>query len=194
MASVIVLHFVLLLAGIGFGSNSASLLQADEVRWAKRLGVKPVYVSGIVRAAGFVEDDEVRIDNLDIRHLSRRKHILLVTAAGNGHCLTLTVVTRKEESLEKVWQMYELNGAGFCHVGAYSGDFSARANADGFIIVDVPKFEGGTYPRGKYVLGVKQLVYVWNGKTYVVRKRREASDARRERSALDARYAYPSWK
>jgi len=171
MASVMALRWVLLLAGIGFGSNSTSLLQADEVRWAKRLGVKSEYLSRIVKAAGFVEDDEVRIDNMDIRHLWRRKHILLVTAAGNGHCLTLTVVARNEASLEKVWQTYELNGAGFCHVGAYSGDFSARANGDGFIIVEVPKFEGGTYPRGKYVLGVKQLVYVWNGKTYVAQKR-----------------------
>jgi len=165
MVYLIALYSALSLATISHGcpDDQPSYLKSDEARWAKRLGVKQSYIHEIVKTAGFAEDDQVRIEDLDLRHLSVRKHILLVTTAGNGHCLTLSVVGRKKESMEQVWKADELGGAGFCHDGARTGDFQARATEAGVIIVDVPK-----YANGKYVMPVKQLVYKWNGHEYVL--------------------------
>jgi hypothetical protein len=163
-------YLVLFLACLSLAQDRESYLKQDETTWARRLGLEPSYVSKIVNAAGFSEDDEVRIDNLDVRHLRLGKHILLVTAAGNGHCLTLTVIAVKAESMEKIWEMSELpGGGGLCHVGAYTGNYIARATADGAIVVDVPRYKGGNYPQGKHVAGIKRLVYQWNGETYVLK-------------------------
>jgi hypothetical protein len=160
---LIALHCALCLTSI-MPSNAESYLRADETRWAKRLGLKESYVRQIVKAANFSEDDEVRIENLDVGHLSARKHILLVTAAGNGHCLTLVVIARKAGSLEKIWETADFHDGGFCHVGAYSGNFEARATREGAIVIDVPKFA-----TGKYVFDeIKRLIYKWDGKTYVL--------------------------
>src|SRR5258708_20103411 len=153
------------LTGINSGSNGESYLKSDEARWAKQLGVKQSYVREIVKTAGFSEDDQVRIDDLDLRHLSVRKHILLVTAAGEGHCLTLSVVARKSGSIQKVWELTEFpEGGGLCHDGARTGNFEVRATRSGVIIIDVPKDENGNYVLD----GIKHLVYKWNGEAYVL--------------------------
>jgi hypothetical protein len=166
----IAFHCALYLAGINPGSTGpSSYLKSDEATWAKRLGLNPSYVSGIVKAAGFSEDDEVRIEVLDVHNLRARKHILLVTVAGNGHCLTLTVVARKTASMEKIWEASDFGGGGFCHDGARTGDFIARAAKGGVIVVDVPKDENGNY----VLPGVKHLVYRWNGETYELSTRLE---------------------
>src|SRR5260370_31189730 len=116
MFCLVALPCVFSLAGINSGSDGATLLlRNDEARWARQLSLKQSYVRKIVEAAGCSQDDEVRIENLDVRHLRARKHILLVTAAGNGHCLTLSVVASKKESMEKIWEASELGGGGFCH-------------------------------------------------------------------------------
>ncbi len=145
--------------------SNAQFLESDERRWAKRLNLSEGYVHKIVKAAGYSEDDEARIENLDVHHLRHRRHIFLVMVAGNGHCLTLIVLAKKAGSLEKIWETAEApSGAGFCHEGTYSGNFTARATEDGAIVVDVPKDE-----EGSYVLeGIKSLVYRWNGQNYTL--------------------------
>jgi hypothetical protein len=165
MRRLIALCCALSLTGVHYGEAGASLLKKDEAKWAKLLRLNQSYVSSIVKAAGYSDEDQVRIETLDIRHLSARKHILLVTAAGNGHCLTLTVLTRKTESIQKIWEVSETpEGAGFCHVGAHSGNFKAYATSSGSVIVVVPKDEEGNY----IVSRTGQLVYKWNGKTYML--------------------------
>src|SRR5258708_30332058 len=128
------------LTGINSGSNGESYLKSDEARWAKQLGVKQSYVREIVKTAGFSEDDQVRIDDLDLRHLSVRKHILLVTAAGEGHCLTLSVVARKSGSIQKVWALTEFpEGSGLCHDGDRTGKFEERTTRRGVPSTDLTK-------------------------------------------------------
>jgi hypothetical protein len=166
MLYLLAFQCALYLAGIHPGSDGApSYLKSDEARWAKRLGLKQSYVRKIVEAAGYSQDNQVRLEDLDVRHLRPRKHVFLVMTAGNGHCLTLIVIAQKTGFLQKVWEAAELpGGAGFCHDGARTGNFTAHATEDGVIIVDVPKDE-----EGHYVLeGTKRLVYKWNGKTYAL--------------------------
>jgi hypothetical protein len=160
----------LILAAIVPRLSGQSLLKADEATWAKRLRLQQSYVSKIVQAAGFSEDDEIRIEKLDLQHLSSRGHVLLVTAAGNGHCLKLTVLARKENFVRRVWRTSVApGGAGFCHAGAYSGDFQAHATSNGTIVVEVPR-----YAKGGYVLpGVRRLVYKWDGQKYAVNQESE---------------------
>jgi hypothetical protein len=151
-------------ATVSSTQSSTSQLRTDELRWARKVGLPQSTVSAIVKAAGISEDDEVRIENLDAHHLMHRNHVLLVTAAGNGHCLTLDVVEHGKNSVKKVWEVSEApDGSGFCHTGAHSGDFKAYAAADGRIILDVPKDKDGHYVLD----GIRRLIYTWNGGTYV---------------------------
>jgi len=161
----IALYCALYMNASSTGQDATSMLRRDEAKWASRLGLTPSYVDKIIKAAGYSEEDEFRIENLDVGHLSQRKHILLVTAAGNGHCLTLSVVARKAESLQKIWELSETPaGGGFCHVGAYSGNFRAYATSTGKIVIDVPKDK-----RGRYILDAPRLVYKWDGEHYSLR-------------------------
>ena len=146
--------------------NWTKIHHQDDVRWAKKTGLSPQQVRSL-RAAADIDDDTeaARIDSLDTAALAFRKQVLLVTAAGNGHCLTLTVFSRLGQSFQKIWEADEIPGvSGFCHNGAYSRDFNVRATKEGKIIVEVPKDTSGTEAFG----GLKQLIYRWNGKTYVL--------------------------
>lgn len=141
----------------------------DDLKWSRISGLSPRDVRRARIAAGIGDDLEGgRIDNLDSKDLAFRKQLLVVTSAGNGHCLTITVLTKKESVFQAVWSVDEATGVGgFCHDGAFSGNFEVHATKEGGIIVDVPRDTNNSGAFG----GFKQLLYEWNGQTYVLSKR-----------------------
>jgi len=148
-------------------SDQSSLLKSDETRWARQLKLKRAYVSALVKAAGYAENNDARIENIDVVNLRSRRHSLLVMAAGNGHCLDLVVLANVKAGVEKIWQQSQTpDGGGFCHSGAGTDDFKAHTTKSGTIVVDVPMDENGEL----VIPGMTHLVYKWNGQTYALEK------------------------
>lgn len=117
--------------------------------WAQRTGLSNNEVEGILRAAGL--HDSIRqgapdttlaptIEALDRRSLAARSEVLLVTADGNGHCLTLHVLKRKGSQHTEVWTFSELpGGAGLCRMSPSAPAAAARSPDE--ILVRVPVFD-----------------------------------------------------
>jgi hypothetical protein len=166
--SILAVLTVSIVAGVSFAEHKTSesdqwkkIHRNDDVKWARISGLSVEEISNLRRASGITDDmTEGRIDEVDAKHLSFRKQILLVTSAGNGHCLTLTALSNKSGSWEQVWQASEMpNGDGFCHE-SLSGNPVAYAKKTGEIVVKIPKKQ----TDGKQVdLLVK---YTWTGETY----------------------------
>lgn len=135
----------------------------DDLKWAHSTHLAVQQVRQIRIAAGVKDDlEDGRIESLDLRGLASRKQVLLVTAAGNGHCLTITVLVKKDSTFENLWQVDEIPRlSGFCHNGVYSRDFSVYAKS-GHIVVNVPQDHSGNDLFGR----IRKLIYTWNGHTY----------------------------
>jgi len=115
------------------------------------------------------------IENVDMKTLSKRKHILLSTqAAGTGHCLTLYVLKKNGARLEKVWQSQD----NLCTTSVL-GAAKTQAKPDGRIIVRYREYlqDYGPEKAEAPILRVK-VIYKWDGATYVNAGRTEWPEPR----------------
>ncbi|CAN5407510.1 hypothetical protein BH20ACI2_BH20ACI2_14240 [soil metagenome] len=139
----------------------AAPLQEDDRNWAVRTGLTSEQVRQLRVKADASEDMNVRIVDLDTQNLAARNHVLLVTAAGNGHCLELIIFGRKGDEFQRIWSVSEMpDGAGLCRDSPIDPKAYVAANQE--IIVEIPVFD---YIRN--VSGATKLSkYEWNGRTY----------------------------
>jgi len=146
------------------GDQWTNIHRQDDAKWASLNGLSSERVRQIRLAGGITDDLPMSgIDNLDAQSLALRKQVLLVTWAGNGHCLKITVLAQRASRFQKIWRATQIAGrSGFCHNGAASGDFTVEATKEGLIIVHVPKDMSGNEIFGQ----LKEITYRWNGRRY----------------------------
>jgi hypothetical protein len=159
MLSATVITFCCFLYGQSPSTDLWKVLhRKDDVAWSQKTGL-PARVIRDLRVQTGISDQmqEGRIENVDIKSLSVRNHILFVTSAGNGHCLSLNVFGRSSSQFRSVWQSSEApDGSGFCKEG--EGNPSAYGR-NGYIFVKIP-----TKINGQLV--ARLLKYKWDGQTY----------------------------
>ncbi|HEX3156286.1 MAG TPA: hypothetical protein VHV32_16785 [Candidatus Angelobacter sp.] len=112
--------------------------RANDREWSAKTGLPPEDIRRLRLAAGIEDDEELNpIDWIDAKTLGHER-ILLVTAAGSGHCLTVAVYQPHGRSFRKLWSEYAMpDGGGFCHP-SLCRDAEARAAKKNRIIVSVP--------------------------------------------------------
>jgi hypothetical protein len=133
----------------------------EDREWARKTGLSAAEVRDLRLLADVPDDSDTLIDNLIVKGLRARNHILLVTTSGNGHCLDLFVFLRKGNEFERVWAEGEMpDGGGFCRASPYNP--VAYVTRRGKIVVKVPVYD---YSKGK-PKAPYYYAFVWNGKTY----------------------------
>lgn len=109
-------------------------------QWSRRTGLNRSDVLSMIRAAGMRDSTPDYLDAIDHRTLRKRGDVLVVTADGNGHCLTLHVLRKKADGYRVVWTVSELpEGAGLCRMGSASPRAYARAPDE--IVVRIADFD-----------------------------------------------------
>ena len=146
----------------------AARLQEDDQTWAHRSGLSVTQVRRLRLVAGVTNDNNAFIDHLDVRGLRARNHILLVTAAGNGHCLELSVFQRRGSSFRRLWSVSGMqDGAGFCR--------GSPRNPEAYVTRDARirvKIDYADYEALLANVETEYFTYVWNGRTYRLVSRR----------------------
>ena len=140
--------------------------RADDRSWAQRTGLSPQEIRQLRLADGIADDEPSNpLDTIDARTLPR-KRILLVTAAGSGHCLTVNVFSPNGGRFQRLWSASEMpDGAGFCHpsVCRNAMAFASKGNR---VEVAIPvNLEGA--PMGMCDENIV-LTYEGKGKTYAL--------------------------
>jgi hypothetical protein len=146
----------------------AARLEEDDRTWARRSGLSVTEVRRLRLVAGVTNDNNAYIDHLDVRGLRARNHILLVTAAGNGHCLELYVFRRRGSSFQRLWSVSGMpEGAGFCR--------GSPRNPEAYVTRDAKirvKIDYADYEALLANVETEYFTYVWNGRTYRLASRR----------------------
>ncbi len=163
------LCLLILISGVSFAQNWKQVHKKDEEKWAKATGLDPLVIHKLWRAASRVpseKNDDSRIANLDALGLAERHHVLLVTYAGEGNCLTITVFNQLSETkFEKIWSVEQPpDGTGFCDTEF--GNAEAEA-ANGVVTVRVPH----AVSDGSVIYTVYE--YQWNGISYRLAAQKE---------------------
>jgi len=166
----------------GFVEDWPELHKKDLSKWAAKTGLSFRFLSELTETATYDDAKEVEdgyfwyfIENVDVKTLSKRKHILLSTwAAGTGHCLTLYVLKKDGARLEKVWQSQD----NLCTTSVL-GAAKTQAMPDGRIIVRYREYlqDYGPEKAEAPILRVK-VIYKWDGATYVNAGRTEWPEPR----------------
>ena len=111
------------------------------------------------------------IEMIDAASFRSRNQLLFVTAAGNGHCLTLYVFGNSGNDNKPLWELSRLpnDGGGICHEPMLRYP-TAYGRPTGDIVVQVPTGAAwvGREPFGDYPASTALMVYTyrWNGVTY----------------------------
>jgi hypothetical protein len=148
--------------------------RANDREWSAKTGLPPEDIRRLRLAAGIEDDEELNpIDWIDAKTLGHER-ILLVTAVGSGHCLTVAVYEPHGRSFRKLWSEYAMpDGGGFCHP-SLCRDAEARAAKKNRIIVSVPAQTEGAQ------MGVCDLQTVLTfqaaGKSYVLAKTEQVGE------------------
>jgi hypothetical protein len=154
----------------GFVEDWTELHKKDLSKWAAKTGLPFRLVSELTKTA---TRDDVRnveeeyfwytIENVDIKTLSQRKHILLSTwANGTGHCLTLYVLKQEGAHFEKVWHSTD----NLC-TESVLGAAKTQAMPDGRIIVRFREYsEDYDGEKDQPSILRAKLIYKWDGATY----------------------------
>jgi len=149
--------------------------ESEDKKWAAKSGLSVADVSALRTMAGIANDaPDGRIGSIDAASLASRGHILL-TEAGNGHCMRVHVFAREKEGFREVWLLSETPqptgsrsvgatrpGGGICSQAPRQP--SARVAEDGSILVEVPVMSD-PFQRS---VPVAVFPYEWNGKTYAL--------------------------
>ncbi len=140
--------------------------RADDLTWSRGTGLSPQEIRNLRLAVGIADDEPSNpLDAIDARTLPHER-ILLVTAAGSGHCLDVNVLSRHGRGFQKLWSVGEMpDGSGFCHPSLcrYASAFATRKNQ---VEIVVPMHLAGA-PMG--VCDENMVVtYQGKGKTYVL--------------------------
>src|ERR1043166_8571916 len=137
--------FLFVVAGpsVFFGQDSSNFgwkvfHRANDREWSYKTGLPPEDIRRLRLAAGIDDDEELNpIDWIDAKTLGHER-ILLVTAAGSGHCLTVAVYEPHGRGFRKLWSEYAMpDGGGFCHP-SLCRDARAWAAKKNQIMVSVP--------------------------------------------------------
>jgi len=142
----------------------AAFHRANDQSWARRTGLSAKEIRKLRLADGIADDEPSDpLDTIDAKTLPRGR-IVLVTAAGSGHCLTVNVFSRS--GFHRLLSVSETpDGAGFCHpsVCRNAKVFAGKKNR---IEVVVPvQLEGA--PMGVCDENIV-LTYAGKGKTYAL--------------------------
>lgn len=110
---------------------------------AQRTEPDKTTIQALKRAAGIADAEGVSVEVIDAKTFLARSEILLVSAEGNGHCLTIHVLRKVANTYIEIWSASESpQGAGFCQM---SPDVpTACARAPDRIVVRIPVFD---YPN-----------------------------------------------
>lgn len=168
---LVLLSALLILCGYAADRAAAQDFAArhrqEDAAWAQKSGLSPATVRKLRLIAGVTDDTAERIVNLDASSFRARRHILLVSAGGNGHCLDLHVIARRRNSYRVVWSASEMpTGAGFCRESPENPEAYA---ADGSRVeIKIPVYD---YERNAPE-ATRLLTYRWNGKTYKLAEER----------------------
>jgi hypothetical protein len=171
------IFFVLSLSAVADEQDAARAWHRQQrVTWSGKTGVPVETISRMWQAAmPSVSENSFGegIELLDATALRSRRHLLFVTAGGNGHCLTLRVFKDTVRGPGLIWQLNELtvDGGGICH--EYLLPYpTAYARPTGDIVVQVPT--GAAWLKrdrlGDYPVSTALLLYTyrWNGTTYAL--------------------------
>ncbi|MCU1285646.1 MAG: hypothetical protein JWO13_1996 [Acidobacteriales bacterium] len=136
----------------------------DDTVWAQKSGLSVETVRKLRLEAGVPDDlHETRIDNIDAKTLRSRHQIFIVTSAGNGHCLTLNILTEQRKRIHLLWRLSELpDGAGFCHERMLPYP-SAYVSKDQKVLVNIPSYADDESETGR---ALRIITYKWTGSTY----------------------------
>jgi hypothetical protein len=148
--------------------------RANDREWSYKTGLPPEDIRRLRLAAGIKDDEELNpIDLIDGKTLGHER-ILLVTAAGSGHCLTVAVYEPHGKGYREVWSASEMpEGAGFCHP-SLCRDAEARAEKKNRIVVSVP---GQTEDAKMGVCDLQTvLTFQAAGKSYVLAKTEQVDE------------------
>ena len=120
------------------GFNWKAFHRANDREWSQKTGLPPEDIRRL-RLAADIKDDEPSnpIDSIDAKTLGHER-ILLVTAAGSGHCLTVAVYQRHGRGFQQLWSSYSMpDEAGYCHP-SLCRDAAAWATKKNQVVVSVP--------------------------------------------------------
>src|SRR5262245_25426969 len=135
----------------------------DDRLWAQKTGLSAEIVRQLRLLVDIPDDSDSYIDNLDVQTLRFRHQVLLVSAAGNGHCLELNVLALKDGKYERIWSVVETpQGAGFCRQNPRNPE--AYATRDGQLLIKIAA--GTDWDRGGLSTETWYYTFRWNGQTY----------------------------
>jgi hypothetical protein len=146
------------------GARSQDWVQVhreDDAKWAHLTGLSAATVHKLWRMASRFaneNDDDSRIDQLDLRALSNRNHVLLVTSSGADHCLRVSVFeVVPANSFRKLWtEEQSPDGEGFCATRLGQAKVQVW---DGIIDVVIPEAQNADDARN-----VSTIVYQYDWK------------------------------
>ncbi len=142
------------------GQDLAKVHREAEAKWAAETGLPLSAVHELWRLASHYadsDDDDSQIESLDTQALASRRHILLVTSAGENSCLTLTVFLATTP-YHKIWSEQQTpEGHDWC------GPAAKVTVNHGEIDISMPE-EGDPESSGPQTVTVD--AWGWNGTTY----------------------------
>ena len=140
--------------------------RADDLIWSRKTGLSPQEVRDLRLAVGLADDEPSNpLDALDAETLPHER-IVLVTAAGSGHCLNVNVLNRHGRGFQKLWSAAEMpDGSGFCHPPACRNASAFATRKNEVRIVAPVQLAGAPIGACDENTG---LTYQGKGKTYVL--------------------------
>ncbi len=149
---------------------------SEDKSWAEKTRLPVTDIRSIREAAGVTDDTlGARILDLDMKSLSRQKHILFVDAP-LGECMQVHVLERSGPGFREVWSLTDLPAHQFPEMkivahGAGRGICpqapkvpSAHATSDGRIIVEIPIL----FDLSQRTFPPRILSFSWDGSKYVL--------------------------
>jgi hypothetical protein len=137
----------------------------DDAKWAHMTGLSAATVHNLWRMASHFadeNDDDSRIDQIDLRALSARNHVLLVTSSGEDDCLRVSVFQMvSAKSFRKLWSEEQTpEGRGFCATRFGRAEVQVW---DGVIEVIIPEAQNAKNARN---LSITAYQYGWENGMY----------------------------